>query len=75
MAVLLILYVMYDSLTQETSDFRFIDGKEAWGGFSKKAFRNWEPMLNFAISGVVMTCSEVPSLKFPESAYKIVGCI
>lgn len=75
MAVLLILYVMYDSLIRGTFDFRFIDGKEAWGGFSKKAFRNWGPMINFAISGVVMTCSEAPFLNSPASAYKTVGCI
>jgi len=75
MAVLLILYVMYDPLTWETSDLRFIDGKEAWGGFSKKAFRNWGPMINFAISGIVMTCSEAPFLRFPVSAYKTVGCL
>lgn len=41
--------------------FRFIDGKQAWGGFSRKAFVNWGPLLGFAASGVVMTCSEVYS--------------
>jgi multidrug resistance protein, MATE family len=55
-------------------NFRFIDGKEAWGGFSKKAFHNWGPMLGFATSGVVMTCSEVSS--HPSiTAYRIVGRI
>jgi multidrug resistance protein, MATE family len=47
MAILLLMYII------------FIDGREAWGGFSLKAFQNWGPMLNFAFSGVVMTCSEV----------------
>jgi len=47
MAILLILYII------------FIDGKQAWGGFSKRALINWGPMCSFALSGVVMTCSEV----------------
>jgi len=59
MAVLLVLYIMCDASYLTVIDFRFIDGKEAWGGFSKKAFHNWGPMLGFATSGVVMTCSEV----------------
>jgi hypothetical protein len=55
MSILLILsYIFCIPLPTLT---RFIDGKQAWGGFSKKALRNWGPMINFATSGVVMTCS------------------
>lgn len=32
----------------------FIDGKECWGGLSKRAFENWGPMLKLAVPGLIM---------------------
>ena len=61
MAILLLLYIL------------FIDGKQAWGGFSKKAFHNWGPMINFAISGVVMTCSEWAAFEVLALAASYIG--
>src|SRR5271169_6858378 len=61
MAILLILYIL------------FIDGKQAWGGFSTKAFYSWGPMINFAISGVVMTCSEWAAFEVLALAASYIG--
>ncbi|BFZ58490.1 hypothetical protein PYCC9005_005553 [Savitreella phatthalungensis] len=36
----------------------FFDDKDAWGGFSKRAFSNWGPMIKLAIPGVLMILSE-----------------
>lgn len=36
----------------------FIDGRECWGGFTKKAFRNWGPMVKLALPGLVMVLAE-----------------
>ncbi|WBW75504.1 MatE family transmembrane transporter [Schizosaccharomyces osmophilus] len=35
-----------------------INGRQAWGGFSKEALRNWGPLCRLAVPGVVMICSE-----------------
>ncbi|KAK0721695.1 mate-domain-containing protein [Lasiosphaeria miniovina] len=40
--ILLILYV------------RFFEGSQCWNGFSKKAFRNWGPMIKLALPGMIM---------------------
>jgi MATE family multidrug resistance protein len=45
-AVLSILYIT------------FIDGNKCWGGFSRNALKNWKPMLNLAIPGVLMVEAE-----------------
>ena len=68
MAFLLILYILYPPKHEDVLIHRFIDGKQAWGGFSRKAFVNWGPLLNFAASGVVMTCSEVAPSCPPDPA-------
>lgn len=36
----------------------FIDGSQCWGGFSKKAFANWGPMVKLALPGMVMVVAE-----------------
>ncbi|KAK4540522.1 hypothetical protein LTR36_009160 [Oleoguttula mirabilis] len=46
MPVLLFLYV------------RFVGGMECWPGFTRKAFRNWWPMVRLAIPGLVMVMAE-----------------
>ncbi|EPS38065.1 hypothetical protein H072_8208 [Dactylellina haptotyla CBS 200.50] len=33
-------------------------GSECWGGFSKKAWKNWSPMIKLALPGLVMILSE-----------------
>ncbi|RPA86416.1 MATE efflux family protein [Ascobolus immersus RN42] len=46
MPLLLFLYV------------RFVAGSECWGGFSKRAFTNWWPMIQLALPGLVMVEAE-----------------
>jgi multidrug resistance protein, MATE family len=46
MPLLLFLYV------------RFVGGMECWPGFSRKAFRNWWPMIRLAIPGLIMVMAE-----------------
>lgn len=46
MVLLLFLYV------------RFIGGLECWPGFSRKAFKNWGPMIRLALPGFVMVVAE-----------------
>ncbi|KUI68291.1 hypothetical protein VM1G_04411 [Cytospora mali] len=44
--VLLIAYVHY------------VDGKQCWGGFSKRALSNWGPMIRLSIPGMIMVEAE-----------------
>ncbi|KAL2761148.1 hypothetical protein ACRALDRAFT_2117837 [Sodiomyces alcalophilus JCM 7366] len=44
--VLLFLYV------------RFVDGRQCWGGFSRRAFSNWGVMLRLALPGMIMLQAE-----------------
>ncbi|TVY45064.1 putative transporter [Lachnellula cervina] len=44
--ILLLLYV------------RFIDGRQCWNGFTKKAFHNWGPMIKLALPGLLMVEAE-----------------
>jgi multidrug resistance protein, MATE family len=37
---------------------RFVDGRECWGGFSKKAFKNWGPMIRLALPGLLTVLAE-----------------
>ncbi|KAF2083441.1 MATE family multidrug resistance protein [Saccharata proteae CBS 121410] len=37
---------------------RFIDGRQCWGGFEKRALRNWGPMIRLALPGLVMVLAE-----------------
>ena len=37
---------------------RFIAGSECWGGFDKRAFKNWAPIIWLAIPGLVMVLAE-----------------
>lgn len=46
MPILLFLYV------------RFIDGYQCWGGFDRKALKNWMPMIKLALPGLVMVLAE-----------------
>lgn len=36
----------------------FIDGKQCWGGLDSAAFKNWIPMLDLALPGVIMVEAE-----------------
>ncbi|TGZ80848.1 MATE efflux family protein [Ascodesmis nigricans] len=36
----------------------FVRGKECWGGFSRRAFSNWLPMIKLAIPGFIMLEAE-----------------
>ena len=46
MPVLLFLYV------------RYIDGYQCWGGFDRRALKNWMPMIKLALPGLVMVLAE-----------------
>ncbi|TKA33702.1 hypothetical protein B0A50_00538 [Salinomyces thailandicus] len=46
MPILLFLYV------------RFLGGLECWPGFTRKAFKNWWPMIRLAIPGLIMVMAE-----------------
>jgi len=35
-----------------------VEGKEAWGGFRRAAFKNWGPMIRLALPGMVMVVAE-----------------
>lgn len=37
---------------------RFVDGYQCWGGFTKRAFSNWGPMIRLAIPGMIMVEAE-----------------
>ena len=37
---------------------RFIRGSECWGGFDRRAFKNWGPIIWLAIPGLVMVLAE-----------------
>lgn len=37
---------------------RYIDGYQCWGGFDKRALRNWMPMIKLALPGLVMVLAE-----------------
>lgn len=46
MPLLLLLYV------------RFYNGMDCWAGFSRKAFKNWGPMVRLALPGLLMILAE-----------------
>lgn len=46
MPTLLLLYII------------FVDGSQCWGGFSKRAFLNWGPMIRLALPGMLMVSAE-----------------
>ncbi|CAG8783379.1 1643_t:CDS:2 [Cetraspora pellucida] len=37
---------------------KFINGYQAWDGWSRAAFRGWKPILTLMIPGIFMVCSE-----------------
>jgi MATE family multidrug resistance protein len=37
---------------------RFIDGYKCWGGFDRRALKNWTPMIKLALPGLVMVLAE-----------------
>ncbi|ENI06200.1 hypothetical protein COCC4DRAFT_166382 [Bipolaris maydis ATCC 48331] len=37
---------------------RFIDGYQCWGGFDRRAFNNWMPMIKLALPGLIMVLAE-----------------
>ncbi|KUJ06494.1 MATE transporter [Mollisia scopiformis] len=37
---------------------RFVDGRQCWNGFTKKAFHNWGPMVKLALPGLLMVEAE-----------------
>jgi MATE family multidrug resistance protein len=37
---------------------RFIDGYQCWGGFDRRALKNWMPMIKLALPGLIMVLAE-----------------
>jgi MATE family multidrug resistance protein len=37
---------------------RFVDGYQCWGGFDRRALKNWAPMIKLALPGLVMVLAE-----------------
>ncbi|CAA9965119.1 NorM Na+-driven multidrug efflux pump [Pyrenophora teres f. maculata] len=37
---------------------RYIDGYQCWGGFDKRALKNWMPMIKLALPGLIMVIAE-----------------
>jgi MATE family multidrug resistance protein len=37
---------------------RFIDGYQCWGGFDRRALKNWGPMIKLALPGLLMVLAE-----------------
>src|SRR5437660_3924035 len=46
MFILMIIYI------------KFINGYQAWGGWTCMAFRDWLPFLRLALPGLIMVCAE-----------------
>jgi multidrug resistance protein, MATE family len=38
---------------------RFVNGRQCWNGFTKRAFQNWGPMVRLALPGLIMVEAEV----------------
>jgi MATE family multidrug resistance protein len=51
----------------------FVDGRACWGGFSKKAFRNWGPMVRLALPGLVMVLAEFLAFEILTLAASWIG--
>lgn len=37
---------------------RYVDGYQCWGGFDKRALKNWMPMVKLALPGLIMVLAE-----------------
>ncbi|KAF2031538.1 MATE efflux family protein [Setomelanomma holmii] len=37
---------------------RFVDGYQCWGGFDRRALKNWGPMIKLALPGLIMVLAE-----------------
>jgi MATE family multidrug resistance protein len=51
----------------------FIDGRQCWGGFSKKAFKNWGPMIRLALPGLIMVLAEFLAFEILTLAASWIG--
>ncbi|QDS73318.1 hypothetical protein FKW77_006303 [Venturia effusa] len=51
----------------------FVDGRACWGGFSKKAFKNWVPMIRLALPGLVMVLAEFLAFEILTLAASWIG--
>ncbi|OAQ99475.1 hypothetical protein LLEC1_02037 [Akanthomyces lecanii] len=43
---------------------RFVDGRQCWGGFSRRAFSNWWVMIKLALPGMIMLEAEWLAFEF-----------
>lgn len=51
----------------------FIDGRECWGGFERRALRNWGPMIKLALPGLVMVLAEFLAFEILTLAASYLG--
>ncbi|KAJ1659933.1 ethionine resistance protein [Dispira simplex] len=47
--IMLILAILY---------VKFVDGKEAWGGWDRRCLQDWKMFMGLAIPGMIMVCCE-----------------
>jgi len=50
-----------------------VRGRECWGGFSRKALRNWWPMIRLALPGLVMVLAEFLAFEILTLAASWIG--
>lgn len=51
----------------------FIDGRQCWGGFEKRALKNWGPMIKLALPGLVMVLAEFLAFEILTLAASYLG--
>jgi MATE family multidrug resistance protein len=51
----------------------FVDGRQCWGGFNKKALKNWGPMVRLALPGLVMVLAEFLAFEILTLAASWIG--
>ncbi|KAL2312830.1 MatE family transporter [Schizosaccharomyces pombe] len=50
-----------------------VNGRQAWGGFSREALKNWGPLCRLAVPGVIMICSEYWAFELVTFASGVLG--
>ncbi|KAL5601067.1 hypothetical protein BROUX41_005896 [Berkeleyomyces rouxiae] len=51
----------------------FIDGRQCWGGFSRRALDNWVPMIKLAVPGLIMLEAEYVAFELLVFAATVLG--
>ncbi|KAI8388515.1 mate-domain-containing protein [Radiomyces spectabilis] len=54
---------------------KFVDGRQAWGGWTREALTGWWPFLRLAIPGILMVCTEWWAFELAALAASYLGTI